>query len=36
MDYMDPDVLCITMDEWPLHDLLRSRVFRQTEVCVSD
>ena len=30
MDYMDPDVICITMDEWPLSDLLQSRVFQQT------
>ena len=36
VDYMDPDVICVTMDEWPLPDLLQSRVFRQTEGWVSD
>ena len=36
VDYMDPDVLCITMDEWLLPDLLQSRVFWQTEGWVSD
>ena len=36
VDYMDPDVLCITMDELPLPDLLQSRVFRQTEGWMSD
>ena len=36
VDYMDPDVFCITMDEWPLPDLQQSRVFRQTEGWVND
>ena len=36
MDYMDPDDLCITMDERPLRNLLQSWVFGQTEGWVSD